>query len=459
MSSVRISPCPRAPPKGLAGIWEGYEQEPNSILDTSAFSERMVLLNVYDVSDGAFERINKITTANNNILVGGVFHAGVEVYGKEWCYGVTEYGRSGVCAIYPRSHPQHTYRCTVPIGETPLKEEEVVEICRQLSQEWLGHEYDLIHRNCCSFCNVMLKDIVPGGRNPGWVDRAARAGATIDILSKKVVEEMPVQASETIKSLKRESLKTLDAAREESAKALEAARVESEKLAEKASQHMNILGERLSSSSLGTSLWEWGEGLRATAQRGLEEQEIPPEISEHAQALRRKSQAFGDEVGEKAQALSSSLWQWGQNLQASSVWGLAEEATTNLQASVSSLVDGKTASSSSFPAPQISTKGLLEEDDDLLLDSGGYSAEDPDSLGLIKSAEEKHLKQGLLEEEDEDEDNLLDVRDAATAKKEIAGSLPIVEAPLEWSSPACSNDEETQHPSPPAYVDPLDLLA
>ena len=30
-----------------------------------------------------FSLAMKVTTANNNILVGGVFHAGVELYGKE----------------------------------------------------------------------------------------------------------------------------------------------------------------------------------------------------------------------------------------------------------------------------------------------------------------------------------------------------------------------------------------
>jgi hypothetical protein len=476
----------------------------------------MVLLNVYDVSDGAFERINKVFTAGNNVLVGGVFHAGVEIYQKEWCYGVTEYGRSGVAAVYPRSHPQHTYRCTVPIGETPLNEEEVLQLCRRLSEEWPGHEYDLIHHNCLSFCNAALKELVEGGRIPGWVDRAARAGANIDIFSKKVAqdthetvqrvrsmtsdlkekagslatEDLPAQAAENLEVLRRESAKAIDAAREESAKALELARQESEKLAEKASEHMTVLGTTLGTSKLGSSLWEWGEGLRSSAQKGLEEQ--APEVVEQAEVLRRKSQELTGEVGEKAQALGASLWQWGQNIQ--STLGL-EEATANLHASVSaygtavsSLVEGDDgagyAQSSSLPqAPRLATKGLLDEDgdsllggdarpaqdlldieDDLLLDSDARN-EERSNLGLIRTHEENVLKQGLLVEEEEDNDDLLDLRDIAKSIKEHEGSrkaLPIVEVSEDWLSSAPTIAAEVSPTREvvvdPPSVDPLDSL-
>jgi len=416
----RHLPAPIAPPKGLAGVLEGYIYEPGAILDTSKFPPSMVLLNVYDVSDSdLFTRINRVTTANNNILVGGVFHAGVEIYNKEWCYGVTEYGRSGVAAVHPRTHPQHTYRCTVPLGATKITDEDAEVLLERLSQEWPGHEYDLIHHNCISFCNALLRELLPGGRVPGWVDRAMRTAGFIDHTSRRVREETH-QAAEVVRTISadiEQKARTLTAS-----EALDMAQRNSEKLVEKAGEGVNVLR---------SSLWEWGEGL----QRGIEEQtqDLPPEIGQKAELVRRKTQEIGDELGEKAQAFGASLWQWGQDLQTKSVWGLADEASSNLQSSVASLVENTPMSGYSMPSaprPKLETKGLLDdEDDDLLL----APMRDDSNMGLIRTAEEQSLQQGLLAEVDDDD--CVDLIGISAALQDHSSNSAVVEAPLEWSSP------------------------
>merc|ERR1719482_1989568 len=96
---------------------------------------------------------------------------------------------------------------------------------------------------------------------------------------------------------------------------------------------------------LGSNLLEWGEGLRSSAERGLDDQEI----QQKAELVRRKTQESLDEIGEKAQAFGASLWQWGQGLQGKSVWDVANETSANLQASVNSLVEGPSTSMPSAP--------------------------------------------------------------------------------------------------------------
>jgi len=185
------APPPIAPPRGLAGFFDGYAhgQVPGEILDTSKFSAGTVYCNVYDLGDSeTFRQINAFTTGNNNVLVAGLFHAGIEVYGGEWSYGFTEEDRSGVSCIHPRTHPQHTYKTTVPLGVTKLGSKEVADVCARMAREWRGNNYNLIHNNCQNYANALCQELGVA-RIPGWVDRIARAASAIDTTSKHVVEQ------------------------------------------------------------------------------------------------------------------------------------------------------------------------------------------------------------------------------------------------------------------------------
>lgn len=122
--------------------------------------------------------------------------------------------------------------------------------------------------------------------------------------------------------------------------ALDNVQKSSAELAEQASEQINVLGN---------NIWEWGEGLRTSAQRGLEEQaqDLPSDIGETFEQMRRNTQEIGDGFGAKAEAVSASWWQTIDIFQAK-----AAEASSNFQASVDSLV--------APPAPtcQSSTKEL-----------------------------------------------------------------------------------------------------
>lgn len=129
-------------------------------------SENAVLLNVYDLS--------KDWLVANDIFqqtgeLGGAFHCGVEIYGREWTFG-----KDGIFPSQPRWHPIHMYRQTIVVGYTGYSSEDVAAvIVDELWDEWEGRSYDLLSRNCCTFSRALCKRLT--GRNiPDWVDRFPR---------------------------------------------------------------------------------------------------------------------------------------------------------------------------------------------------------------------------------------------------------------------------------------------
>eukprot|EP00746_Dinoflagellata_sp_MGD_P010261 gnl/MRDRNA2_/MRDRNA2_121123_c0_seq1.p1 gnl/MRDRNA2_/MRDRNA2_121123_c0~~gnl/MRDRNA2_/MRDRNA2_121123_c0_seq1.p1 ORF type:complete len:279 (+),score=47.89 gnl/MRDRNA2_/MRDRNA2_121123_c0_seq1:97-933(+) len=133
-----------------------------------------VLVNVYEITaSDVLERINKVT-ATEKWLIGGAFHVGVEVYGREWSYG---WGKGpGVACSMPRVHRKHRFRCTVPMERTPLSDGDVADIIGNLVELWPGEEYDWLHRNCCTFANAFT-EALGVGRIPAWIDRFARGAS------------------------------------------------------------------------------------------------------------------------------------------------------------------------------------------------------------------------------------------------------------------------------------------
>lgn len=158
--------------KGLAG---SNTSEP---LDTSQYPDNTVFVNIYDLgNDDLGKMINKVSTLNDAVMVGGVFHAGIEIYGYEWSFGRIEVG-SGVWRTLPRMEMGHQYRATMPLGSTKLSSMQVWEVLQRMGNEWPGLSYDLLRRNCLSFCNAFCEEL--GVRQiPGWVDRAPRAASAV----------------------------------------------------------------------------------------------------------------------------------------------------------------------------------------------------------------------------------------------------------------------------------------
>jgi len=403
-------PAPRVASKGLAGIFESYT--PNAVLNTSNLPPNAVLLNVYDVSDNELvQRINKATTVNDSVLIAGVFHGGVEVYEKEWSFGATEDDRTGVGAVWPRMHPQHTYRATIHIGNTKLDKDQVHAVLMRMAPEWGGNTYNLIHRNCCNFCNAFLKEL--GLRRiPGWVDRAARAASQVDKavqLARSVrTDEVKYQATEALEALRRDSASV--------------ANLTHTQVQEIAKELGGKAQERV--QELGTVLWQWGQELRA-------EQEGPDQGGSAA-ALGEKVQEITGKAQEQMQALGSSLLQWGQDLQKNAT---EQHAAANRRSGGKGRGRNNTSSHGTDA-------------------TGG---------GFLKQSENRLMQDSLLAQSDEDDDgaNLpVAMIPVGRPRPGPIGQLPVIEAPVDWLSapmppaPAAAKPASVQQ----HQQEPVDLM-
>merc|ERR1712226_258447 len=93
---------------------------------------------------------------------------GVEVFGSEWSYGSL-----GVTCDLPRCVEGHAYRCSVLLDDTQLTQQEFAAYALEMSRTWLGADYDIVSRNCCSFAAEICRCLKIGSMPP-WVDRFPR---------------------------------------------------------------------------------------------------------------------------------------------------------------------------------------------------------------------------------------------------------------------------------------------
>jgi len=133
-----------------------------------------VWLHIYDVSEGTLTWINNLIRPVGS----GAFHAAVEVFDKEWSFGYSSGGSTGVYSCLPRSNTSHTYRESVLMGWTPLSSERVDKLVEDLALTWPGSSYTVLERNCCHFCDAMCRSLGVGPL-PEWVTNLAGAGASI----------------------------------------------------------------------------------------------------------------------------------------------------------------------------------------------------------------------------------------------------------------------------------------
>lgn len=147
-----------------------------------------VTLHVYDVgTEDAMSQVNRVLRS----LGTGAFHAAIEVYGKEWCYGGQDpdtpgSGRTGVSWNAPRGCKEHVYRESVPLGHTMLDEADVRQIIAMSEEEWLARDYDLFRHNCTHFCVAMCA-VLGVGPVPAWVTNLANTGSQVEFIADLVL--------------------------------------------------------------------------------------------------------------------------------------------------------------------------------------------------------------------------------------------------------------------------------
>jgi len=130
----------------------------------------------------------------------GAYHVGVEVNGVEYAYGATTAPRrTGVFSSIPRNSPGYQYRTTIDFGRRPLLKKTWVQInstcgtvsfkrkleyidgrqlVKSMATEYMGIDYDIIRRNCCTFSVDVCRRLgIEDHEIPSWFRNLAESGA------------------------------------------------------------------------------------------------------------------------------------------------------------------------------------------------------------------------------------------------------------------------------------------
>lgn len=150
-----------------------------------------VYLHIYDATrEESIQLLNTVLAFEYSpFKFGGAFHTGVEVNGMEWSFGLEDnVSKSGLLCTTPKHHPKHHYRETINCGRTILTEDEIVNIVSQLVEDYPGHDYHVLSRNCCHFADDFCRRLGVAGV-PSWAKRFAEIGVQLYSLVPKALKD------------------------------------------------------------------------------------------------------------------------------------------------------------------------------------------------------------------------------------------------------------------------------
>nr|CUU97667.1 hypothetical transcript [Hymenolepis microstoma] len=160
-----------------------------------------VIVNVYDMSS-LNEYISSIGL--------GVYHTGVEVYEREYCYSGHQLGGSGIFEMIPRDSenlgPNYIFKTSIVAGCTDFSYRDVCTILSTMEKEFRGDQYHLLRKNCNHFSSAFI-DILCGATLPKWINRLASVSTKLPFIEKSIPKEWltPLQQPNEVSTRSREN--------------------------------------------------------------------------------------------------------------------------------------------------------------------------------------------------------------------------------------------------------------
>ncbi|KAL1923645.1 uncharacterized protein VTP21DRAFT_8625 [Calcarisporiella thermophila] len=103
----------------------------------------------------------------------GVYHSGVEIRGREYCFGAHPHELPGIFVVTPKVGPPGvTYRKSIFMGYCKYSDNHINRIIHTISREYTGVSYRLLTRNCNHFSSDLCRRLL-GKPIPNWINRAA----------------------------------------------------------------------------------------------------------------------------------------------------------------------------------------------------------------------------------------------------------------------------------------------
>jgi deubiquitinase DESI2 len=130
---------------------------------------------VYDIANPGDPAL--IPSINSWMIMGGmgVFHSGVELLGREFCFGGHPTDATGVFEVAPRGAPDAKFRQAIPMGLCFLDPQSLDQLVANFSAHWPGNRYNLLTRNCNHFAGELCQALT-GSTPPPWINRLAWVG-------------------------------------------------------------------------------------------------------------------------------------------------------------------------------------------------------------------------------------------------------------------------------------------
>ncbi|KAK3716366.1 hypothetical protein LTR37_006516 [Vermiconidia calcicola] len=145
-----------------------------------------ITINVYDLlPPGRLSTL--LWTLGTSLL-----HSGVVINNHEYAYG--GHNRRNLTGVYwtpPRLEPPGgTFRASILQGFTFRSEKEMDAIIREVSERFLGTQYNLLECNCNHFTSALVEGLT-GRSAPGWLNRAAGVGVALPCVVPKEWVQAP----------------------------------------------------------------------------------------------------------------------------------------------------------------------------------------------------------------------------------------------------------------------------